>query len=168
MTDIYAEDYAALLLSQDGDDYVFGVEVKPSETDPRAFDCSELIEWGGARLGVKPRVPDGSWNQAKHCRDHDLLVSVMEALVTRGALLFRFSSNPFLGTRPKSAHVAMSLGDGRTIEARGKAYGVGTFVALGRGWTHAGLIPGVKYEPKPDYREEYMLTTPQMVSRMDH
>jgi hypothetical protein len=41
--------------------------------------------------------------------------------------------------------VAISLGDGRTIEARGSAYGVGIFSANGRGWTAGGLVPGMKY-----------------------
>jgi len=49
-----------LVTSQDGDSYVFGVEVRPSESDPEAFDCSELIEWACSRLecrtdhGIRP------------------------------------------------------------------------------------------------------------------
>ncbi|WP_163870143.1 hypothetical protein [Myxococcus eversor] len=56
-----------------------------------------------------------------------------EALRTRGALLYR------------PGHVAISLGDRRTIEARGSAYGVNIFSANGRGWTSGALIPGLKY-----------------------
>ena len=55
---------------------------------------------------------------------------VQEALRTPGALLFR------------PGHVAISLGDGRTIEARGRRYGVGIFDGAGR-FTHAGWPPGL-------------------------
>ena len=140
--------FVDLLLSQDGDRYIFGHEVRHSDSDPDAFDCSELIEWACARLGVTPRMPDGSWYQARHVRAHGLLIPVDQAIRTRGALLFRFSSSPFTGGRPASAHVAVSLGNGQTIEARSTRHGVGRFSAHGRGWTHAGLVPGLDYERK--------------------
>jgi len=135
-----------LLLSQDGDQYIFGHEVDLSDTNPDAFDCSELIQWGCHQLDVQPVMPDGSWYQLRHCANHGLQVSVELGIATPGALLFRFSGDPFTGGRPSSAHVAMSLGDGTTIEARGSRYGVGQFPAHGRGWTHAALIPGINYE----------------------
>jgi len=137
-----------MVSSQDGDSYVFGVEVRPSESDPAAFDCSELIEWACARLDVEPRMPDGSWLQARHCRDHDTVIEVEEAVNTAGALLFLFSSSPYEGSRPKRSHVAISIGDGRTFEARGRSFGVGFFEAAGRGWTHAARIPGLEYLPE--------------------
>ncbi|RAV77347.1 hypothetical protein DBT52_09270 [Aerococcus mictus] len=43
------------------------------------------------------------------------------------------------------AHIAVSLGDGKTIEARNPEMGVGSWDAAGRGWTKAGLVPGVDY-----------------------
>lgn len=135
-----------LALSQDGDRYIFGVEVSPSDSDPNAFDCSELVQWVCARLHVIPSVPDGSWFQARHCKDHGTLVPVAEGIETRGALLFRFVGDPFGGVgRPSQAHVAISQGDGRTIEARSPRYGVYRGSAHGRNWTHAGRIPGVVY-----------------------
>lgn len=140
------EDLVQLLLAQEGDKYVFGHEASPDDNDPNIFDCSELIQWGCDRLGVTPKMPDGSWYQYRHCYDHGLDVTVSQGIHTRAALLFRFSSDPLHGGRPSSAHVAMSLGDGRTIEARGSRYGVGSFGAYGRGWTHAALIPGVNYQ----------------------
>ncbi len=134
-----------LVTSQDGDSYVFGVEVRPSESDPEAFDCSELIEWACSRLDVEPRMPDGSWYQARHCRTQNTLIEVEEAIHTAGALLFLFSSSPYEGPRPKRSHVAISQGDDRTFEARGRLYGVGFFDARDRGWTHAARIPGLDY-----------------------
>lgn len=50
-----------VLIGQIGKPYVFGVEVKLSDQNPRAFDCSEFVEWGFAQIGIK--VPDGSFNQ---------------------------------------------------------------------------------------------------------
>lgn len=145
-----------LLLTQDGDPYVWDATASPSDSNPKAFDCSELVEWGCARLGVKPTMPDGSIYQVRHCRKHGLLISPEQAIRTAGALLFSFSADPFTGGRPKHSHVAVSQGNGKTFEARGEDYGVGAFSALNRGWTHAGLIPGLDYgeqitpSPPPD------------------
>ncbi|MEW6430611.1 MAG: peptidoglycan-binding protein [Myxococcota bacterium] len=115
-------------LGQQGKAYVYGAEARVSDPNPPAFDCSELVEWAARRAGVS--VPDGSINQINAARP----MSVEEALRTPGALLFR-AGNP--------NHIAISLGDGRTIEARGRRYGVGIFSAEGRGWTRAGTIPGL-------------------------
>lgn len=130
--------------SQAGDRYIFGAEASPSNPNPYAFDCSELVEWTCARLGVSPRMPDGSKAQKAHCARRGRLVSVQQAIDTRGALLFRMTGNP--------THVAISRGNGQTIEAKSTRSGVGIFSAYGRGWTHGGLIPGVTYgapEPAP-------------------
>lgn len=154
---VTAAEFANKLLSQAGKRYVFGHEVSPSDTDPSAFDCSELIEWGAAQLGVVPKVPDGSWYQARHCQNHGTRIPIADALTTMGALLFRFSSSPFTGARPTSSHVAVSLGDGRTIEAKGSRYGVGIFTSEGRGWTHAGLIPGVDYTNREEGDDDMSL-----------
>jgi len=136
-----------MAVTQLGKEYVFGAKASHNDPDPRAFDCSELIEWICAILGVKPRMPDGSWHQVSHCRRHGLLISVDEAIDTRGALLFRFEGgDPFSGKRPHMAHVALSLGNGRTVEARSITGNVCIATALDRGWTHAALIPGVRYE----------------------
>ena len=95
-----------LAVQQDGDRYVFGERTRFHETDPDVFDCSELIQWVCGRLGVEPEMPDGSWIQAKHCKNHDTLIEIDKGVDTAGALLFRFSSNPFGSDRPDRAHVA--------------------------------------------------------------
>ncbi len=139
------KEFVNIALSQQGDQYIFGVEVSPSDTNPSAFDCSELVEWASYRIDINPKMPDGSWWQYQHCYRHGLVVGLGEAILTPGALLFRFGGDPMGRVRPPSAHVAISLGDHRTIEARGRAYGVGIFSAYGRGWTHAALVPGLDY-----------------------
>jgi cell wall-associated NlpC family hydrolase len=129
-------------LRQAGDRYVWGAEAAPGDADPTAFDCSELVQWAAAQAGVD--LPDGSWHQYLSLARQGREISVDEALRTPGALLFRFSTPPTPGgPRPPGSHVAISLGDGRTIEARGSRYGVGVFDAAGRGFTNACVIPGL-------------------------
>lgn len=124
-------DFVALCMKQRGDRYIFGAEARFSDPDPGVFDCSELVEWACHRIGVY--VPDGSQNQRRFCRDHGGGLSVPAAIETYGALLFN------------NHHVAVSRGDGTTIEARGRAYGVNEFSAYNRGFLEGGLIPGLDY-----------------------
>lgn len=128
------EDFVHLALRQQGKGYDFASEASPLDPDPDEFDCSELVEWALARLGV--RFPDGSFNQWDAV--HRMALSA--GLRTRGALLF-------MGTHSRVHHVAISLGDGTTIEARGRRYGVGVWGAYGRPFDGAGLIPGLQYVP---------------------
>jgi hypothetical protein len=128
-------------LGQSGDPYVWGAEASGSDPNPDAFDCSELVQWAAQRAGVS--LPDGSWNQYLALQQQHSTISVEQALHTPGALLFSFSSEPTAGSgRPSQAHVAISLGDGRTIEAQSPETGVGTHQAGGR-FQYAALIPGV-------------------------
>ena len=124
--------------AQAGDRYVYGAEVKISDPNPDAFDCSELVQWAAGRVGID--VGDGATNQYVRLRNEDATMSVEEAIRTPGALLFKSSYNPdrpfFLG------HVAISLGDGRTIEAANPRKGVLYGEAEGR-FTHAAMIPGL-------------------------
>lgn len=137
----YIADFVKLCMAQRGDRYVFGAEASFSDPDPERFDCSELVQWALGRLDV-PFV-DGSFNQEQFCASRGTLISVERGIATFGALLFR--------TPGKPGHVAVSRGDGTTIEARGRAYGVNVFSASGRPWTHAARIPGISYgtPPKP-------------------
>ena len=72
----------------------------------------------GGRTGPGSRCRDGSWLQYLQLEKQGGAVSVEQALHTRGALLFYFSSPPTAAGTAREAHVAISLGDGRTIEAR--------------------------------------------------
>jgi cell wall-associated NlpC family hydrolase len=155
----YAADFVALCLRQKGDRYVFGAEVKFSDPDPDVFDCSELIEWALNRMSVL--FPDGSWNQERYCRDRNTIVPYTRAVRTQGALLFRHRGN--------DGHVAVSLGNGSTIEARGKAYGVNVFHTANRVWTAAALVPDLKYGPPvdnfPRWPGRYLTQPPKMRGR---
>jgi hypothetical protein len=74
-----------------------------------------------------------------------LVISVDQAKDIPGALLFHFSAEPQPGGgRPDEAHVALSLGDGRTVEAQSEEVGVITDDAADR-FEYAALLPGVDY-----------------------
>jgi peptidoglycan hydrolase-like protein with peptidoglycan-binding domain len=151
---VSAEAVVRLALAQAGKPYVFGVEVAASDANPNAFDCSELVEWACSRNGVTPTMPDGTWFQQAHCRQHETVIDVEAGIDERGALLFNHrdaAGNPVadMATRPPTAHVAISLGDGTTIEAMGTAWGTRIGSARNRNWTHGARIPGVDYTPQP-------------------
>ena len=136
-----ASQFVSEALRQAGDPYVWGSSASPTDPNPGAFDCSELTKWAAKRVGID--LPDGSWLQYLKLKEQGALVPVEQALQTPGALLFSFSDEPTPGGgRPSQAHVAISLGDGKTIEARGKKYGVGTFDA-GNRFEYGAIIPGL-------------------------
>lgn len=118
--------FVSYALAQAGDTYIYGAETTASDPDPNAFDCSELVQWAAGRAGVA--FVDGSSAQIAACRP----VSVDTAIQTRGALLWA------------PGHVAISLGNGRTIEAANSRVGVVSYPAAGR-FSRGGLIPGLAY-----------------------
>ena len=129
-------------LAQTGDQYVFGAEARPDDPNPKVFDCSELVQWAAGKVGVK--LPDGSWLQYLQLSGQGATVPVEQAIRTPGALLFSFDREPTPGGgRPGRAHVAISLGDGRTIEARSSKYDVGSFEATTDRFQYAAVIPGL-------------------------
>lgn len=113
-------------LTQAGDTYIYGAEASGADPNPNAFDCSELVQWACARVGVT--FVDGSSAQIAACKP----ITVEQAIRTRGALLWH------------PGHIAISLGDGRTIEAANPSAGVTSYNAAGR-FQRGGLIPGLAY-----------------------
>ena len=135
------DEFLSAALRQRGDRYVMGASARFNDPNPKAFDCAELTRWAAHQAGAK--LPDGSWMQYLKLKQQGMLIPVDEAVHTPGALLFRFSNEPKPGgLRPDESHVAISLGNGKTIEARGRAYGVNEFSAT-RGFNYAAVIPGI-------------------------
>jgi hypothetical protein len=130
-----AQDFVRIALSQVGKQYIFGAEANPNDSNPKAFDCSELVEWAVKRAGGN--IPDGADNQFNYCRQHGTVISVQQALNTPGALLFYGD----LG------HVMISLGDGRVVEAGNSRVGVVVRPASVHGdrIKYGALVPGLKY-----------------------
>ncbi len=118
--------FVGFALAQAGDTYIYGAETSPTDPNPNAFDCSELVQWAAARAGVP--FTDGSSAQIAACRS----ISVEQAIRTKGALLWH------------PGHIAISLGNGRTIEAANSRVGVVSYNAAGR-FQRGGLIPGMRY-----------------------
>lgn len=160
---VHVEDVLLWAVSDSGARYVFGAEASLRDDHPDKIDCSELVEWACGKAGVIPRMPDGSRFQFKHCQQHNTVLTVERALHTRGALMF--IGDPI-------HHVVFSLGDGTTMEAKGAAYGVGTFSAFtstGRPrFDKAGLIPGVDHfsprNPLPPKTEEQRMAATKTVT----
>jgi hypothetical protein len=115
--------------------YVFGAESRLTDPYPMRLDCSELVEWAVYRV-IHHDWRDGSWNQAEGCH----LISVAAAIHTKGALLFISSNGRASGVH----HVAVSMGNGYTAEARSTASGCGSWSASGR-FNLAGLPPVLHY-----------------------
>lgn len=135
----HALEIVATAMRATGLPYVLGAEADlGSDTLPAAFDCSELVQWACHRNGITD-CPDGHWIQIEWCVRHGLQIDVADGIGTLGALLFIYDGTP-------NGHVAFSLGNGMTIEARGRAWGCGSWSAHGR-FNRAALIPGVDYSP---------------------
>ncbi|MEO3815972.1 transglycosylase SLT domain-containing protein [Plantactinospora sp. B24E8] len=127
--------------NQIGDQYVFGAEARLKDSDPDTFDCSELVQWAAHQAGVT--ITDGATAQYLELKRRGLLIPVEQAKKTPGALLFHFDREPRPGDgRTPGAHVAISLGNGRTVEAQNPVNDVGEFKA-GNRFTYAALMPGI-------------------------
>ena len=142
-----AEDKLSVFLAaakdQIGDRYVYGAPRTPTAADPKTFDCSSFTQWSARQAGVKLEgTAEYQYMQLKRS-NHD--IPVEQALRTKGALLFYFSSEPSGGLPAGQAHVAISLGDGRTVEAKGTRYGVGEWSAKHR-FNFAATVPGISDE----------------------
>ncbi|WP_275415525.1 transglycosylase SLT domain-containing protein [Virgisporangium aliadipatigenens] len=127
--------------AQVGDRYVFGAEVDLDNPDPNTFDCSEFTQWATHQAGGE--IPDGASAQYRFLKEKGMVISVEEAKRTPGALLFHFDVDPFSSRgEVKGAHVAISTGDGRTVEAANSRVGVVERDAGSR-FQYAAVIPGI-------------------------
>nr|WP_246390195.1 NlpC/P60 family protein [Nocardioides soli] len=112
----------AFALAQNGKPYVYGGH------GPSVWDCSGLVQ--GATAAAGHVLPAPSSSQAAAVAGAGKGMSIDAAIRTRGALLFIQTST--------AHHVAISLGNGSTIEAMNPEAGVAIGSAAGRGWTSAG------------------------------
>ncbi|WP_412546631.1 peptidoglycan-binding protein [Maricaulis sp. MIT060901] len=133
-----------------GAKYVLGARAVLANKDHKGpWDCAELASWCCYQAygivfgtyGRDPRTADaysGKWWE--DAQKAGTLISLEEAFVTPGAVLLRKPGANAIG------HVGFSRGDGGTVEARGRAYGVvETEDARGRAWDGGALVPGVEY-----------------------
>lgn len=152
----------ALLLTRVGQRYVLGA--KAPKDDARyagPWDCAELASWGvyqtvGVLFGVSgtdPRTADaysGHWardgealpllNLGQRVPESGARVPIAVGCNTPGAVLVR---RPQAGL---TGHVAVSQGEGRTVEAYDSSKGVIESKSTGRRWDLAVLVPGLVFD----------------------
>ena len=154
---VIASELVGKALSQRGKRYEEVPSARLDDPDPASFDCSLLVQWACAQIGLAPPMPRTSWLQLQHCIANGTQISLGEAEKTMGALLFTNRdangalADPAAG-RPRSGHVAISLGDGHTIEAMGTQWGVDNQTLTNRSFSHGALVPGLTYpvaQPQP-------------------
>ncbi|TDQ00747.1 NlpC/P60 family protein [Labedaea rhizosphaerae] len=126
--------------AQTGDDYVWGAKAGMDDPNPSAFDCSDLVQWSTHQVGVD--LPRTAWEQYEFLHKKGYTIPVEQGIHTPGALLFSFSSDPDSG-HPAHSHVVISLGNGKTMEAKGSQYGVGSWEANTHRFQYAVVIPGI-------------------------
>lgn len=133
-----AEAFVNQALKAEGDTYAYGTARDLSNPDPSAFDCSGLVVWSAKQSGYEApgfgnTNAEGLYQFTKKTGGE---LTPEEAKKQKGALLFRKEDGA------AAHHVAISLGDGTTMEAKGTAEGVGQFPERDT-WNTAGVLPGM-------------------------
>jgi hypothetical protein len=116
------------------------------------WDCAEFTSWcvfqlTGTLFGCRPESGDpdradaytGFW--AEDARRKRCVISVGEAAATPGAFVLRLPGSAI-------GHVAISSGDGTTIEAHSRRTGVMQGRIAGRRWDFGILVPGIGTGPR--------------------
>ena len=133
-----ADKFVQQALKSQGDKYVYATGRDNTNPDPTAFDCSGLVIWAAIQSGYS--APGfGNTNAEglyEYTHKNSDGMTIDDAKKTKGALLFSRNEDNKIG------HVAISLGDGTTMEAKGTDYGVGIFKERST-WTDAGMLPGM-------------------------
>ena len=119
-----------LALKEVGKPYVLGSEGDP-EQSLNTWDCSELVQHLLAQVGVDQvtdsngRVtPISAFDGAGLQWERSRSIPFAESVKLPGALLFGQSPRAYPAKPHHIGHVAISLGNGYVLEARGRAYGV--------------------------------------------
>lgn len=146
-------DIVAVARQHLGEEYILGAVAPLANSQHQGpWDCAEFVSWCayqayGIVYAVRPPDPrlgesySGWWYE--DARSVGREVSVAKALETEGAILVR---KPRSRGSPRIGHVAISLGNGSTIEAKDRATDVAEVRnAAGRLWDLGVLIPGVNY-----------------------
>jgi cell wall-associated NlpC family hydrolase len=119
-----------LALKEVGKPYVLGSE-GPPEQSLRTWDCSELVQHLLAQVGVEQvtdtngrTTPVAAFDGAGFQWERSRSIPFAEGVKLPGALVFIQSPFAYPRKPHQIGHVAISLGNGYILEARGKAYGV--------------------------------------------
>lgn len=153
-----------------GESYVLGALVPKDDASYKGpWDDAEFVSWLCYQVaGVLYGCDTVAGFAAHWSRDANKLgqiITIEEAKSTPGAAILRLAGNGEVG------HIAISDGNGGTVEAHGKEDGITNSVVDGRRWDMGVLVPGITYKPNPilPFRPPsmviYRLTSPCMVSQ---
>jgi N-acetylmuramoyl-L-alanine amidase len=143
------DDVVRLATQHLGERYLFGVFVPKDNPDWRGpWDCAEFTTWlvynaTGRLYGVAD--PEGQLAEAdawtgfwlQDADERGSRCSLADAAATPGAFVLRHSA--------RGGHIAVSDGDGGTIEARSSRTGVVRARITGRRWDTGVLVPWIDY-----------------------
>jgi hypothetical protein len=162
--------------AHEGERYILGSRVPmDNEAFHGPWDCAEFVSWCvyqayGVLFGVRPANPQtadaytGYWTE--DALSAHATIAVSQALNTPGAILLRRPRSH--GSGHAIGHIAISRGDGSTVEARGARFGVMIARdAASRPWDYGVLVPGVEYaagagQPYVPQPGQLMVTSPLM------
>ena len=152
-----------------GEPYVSGTLVHKDDAYYKGpWDAAEFVTWlyyQTTRLLYGCDATDGYgkfWS--RDANEQGQIITIEAAKSTPGAVILRLAGNGEVG------HIAISDGNGGTVEAHGREDGITNSVVDGRRWDKGVLIPWVEYESnsvlpyKPPTFVIYRLTSPYMVS----
>ena len=134
------EDLVQRALRHLGETYQLGAAADLEDPDYAGpWDCADFVSWCayqtfGVKLGLTSAGHPYSGAWINWAEDTANALPLEQAYQTPGAILVR---------RPHhfgAGHVAISDGEGGTIEARGARYGVVRAKGYGRVWDLAGVI----------------------------
>jgi len=140
------QDVVKLARQHVGDPYAFGVRANLEDPDYQGpWDCAEFASWCVYQcyqikfgLTVYGDPYTGAWIEQGRRRAAEICPDLASYL--SGAFLIRAPRAGLPG------HVAISDGQGGTIEALNRNKGVVSGRIQGRHWDAACLLPGVRYE----------------------
>jgi hypothetical protein len=143
-------------MTRKGQAYIEGTLVpKDDATWSGPWDCAELASWAVYQVSViicgctndqaPPAVADaytGAWKNDATAKG--IIISATDAAGIVGAAVLRAPTDLVGG------HIVISDGQGGTIEAKGKAWGVVQDTLSNRRWDYGIKIPGIAYDdPAP-------------------
>jgi len=144
-------DLLALAKTRIGQKYVNICVPKNNPNWKGPWDCAEFMSWlvyqvGGYLYGcidnnANPATVEaytGAWKV--DAKKRGKMIPWQEAAAITGAILLRYPPSP-----GAMGHIAVSDGQGGTVEARGTKWGVVAHTANGRGWDTGILLPDFEY-----------------------
>ena len=110
--------------------------------DSVGYDCAGLVKAAAASIGVS--LPMGTSNQYATIANAGKAISPETARATYGAILY-ISAARDAQLNGGNGHAAISLGNGRTVQAADQAIGLDYGTADLSMFDQGGLLPGVTY-----------------------